>query len=160
MKKFLLALLFIGAVVLAPSVTYASSMWFNTEGTLYVVKCDEWISLRSAPSTDAPVITRIPLGDEVRVLDDSDGMAEFAHVNYRGMNGYALYEYLSPSSMCYRVVNCREWISLRAAPSTEATRLCIIPLGELVRHVRNAENGFTYVYYKGNLGYALSKYLD
>ncbi len=34
------------------------------------------------------------------------------------------------------VVNCREWISLRAAPSTDAARLAEIPLGEWVWIIR------------------------
>ena len=131
----------------------------NTEGTLFVTNCEEWISLRSYPSTAAPVLARIPLGDQVYVLDDSDGMASFAHVNYKGTTGYALYSYLTPHATLYRVVNCNEWISLRSAPSTDAGVLRRVPLGAYVRYVKNGGNGFTYVYYDGALGYVLNDYL-
>ena len=138
---------------------FAATGVTNTEGGLFVVNCEEYISLRSYPSTEAPVITTIPLGDMVYVLDDSDGTAAFAHVNYRGRTGYALYSYLSAHATLYKVINCRQWVSLRSSPSTSASVLREVPLGQYVRFVRTAQNGFYYVYYDGALGYVLADYL-
>ncbi len=132
----------------------------NTDGGLYVVNCDEWISLRAFPDTGAAALTRIPLGDVVQVLDDSDGTAEFAHVTYRGFTGYALYYYLSPHATLYKVANCEEWISLRNAPYLTASVITRVPLGEYVRFVKHSLNGFDYVWYKGNLGFVLREYLE
>lgn len=58
-----------------------------------------------------------------------------------------------------RVVNCNEWISLRSAPDTSATRLATVPLGATLSYVGDAGNGFYEVVYQGMGGYALSDYL-
>lgn len=57
------------------------------------------------------------------------------------------------------VVNCREWISLRAYPSTEASRLTTIPLGDWVWINGTAGNGFLSAEYGGMHGYVLSAYI-
>ena len=58
-----------------------------------VVRCDEWVSLRKAPSTGAERLVKIPLGAEVEVLA-SEG--EFWQCRYQGQAGYVLAEYLEP----------------------------------------------------------------
>ena len=157
MKK-LLAILIWGAILLCPFETSASMGVTNTEGGLYVVKCNESISLRSSPSFEASALAQIPLGAAVRVI--GDGANGFAHVSYKGINGYALYDYLTPHATLYKVVNCNEYISLRSAPSTEAATLGTVPLAERVRFVKDAGNGFYYVDYRGTLGFVLSEYLE
>ena len=159
MKKLFPLLISAILLIISPDKTFAMTQVTNTEGGLYVVNCEEYISLRTYPSTEAPVLTTIPLGDMVYVLDDSVGTDTFAHVNYRGKNGYALYSYLSPHATLYKVINCRQSISLRSDPSTSATAMRQIPLGQYVRFVRDVSNGFYYVYYEGMLGYALADYL-
>ena len=57
------------------------------------------------------------------------------------------------------VVNCREWISLRSYPSTEAARLTTIPLGDWVWINGSAGNGFLSAEYGGMSGYVLSAYI-
>lgn len=138
-----------------------------TYQTMYVVNCDEWITLRTAPSTSASEITKIPLGSSVSYVEPAEN--GFYKIVYLGQTGYALASYLSttppsaaksPSStVYYRVVNCDEWISLRKAPSTSADRYCTIPLGERVTYYSNAGNGFLEVGYDGYVGYALASYL-
>ncbi len=58
-----------------------------------VVNCREWISLRSYPSTSAPRITTIPLGEWVWINRGyyQDG---FLSATYNGMNGYVLDAYI------------------------------------------------------------------
>ena len=51
------------------------------------------------------------------------------------------------------VVNCQEWVSLRAEPSTESDRLAKVPLGAVVTACREAENGFIRCDYDGLRGY-------
>ena len=58
-----------------------------------------------------------------------------------------------------RVVNCKEYITLREAPDTHAGALDRIPLREEVDMIGRASNGFTLVAYEGQVGYALSEYL-
>ncbi|MBR3008271.1 MAG: SH3 domain-containing protein [Stomatobaculum sp.] len=59
---------------------------------MQVVNCDEWISLRTAPSTGAERITTIPLGASVTWLDSAPG--GFCLVEYQGSIGFALGQYL------------------------------------------------------------------
>ena len=62
-----------------------------------------------------------------------------------------------------RVVNCREWISLRKSPSTQATRLAKIPLGAIVKVQSSAADGYPAdwyrVYYNGAWGWCLKEYI-
>lgn len=57
-----------------------------------VVNCEEWITLRSSPSTSAGFLARIPLGAYVTCLGDTGN--EFYEVEYGGKHGYALKAYL------------------------------------------------------------------
>ncbi len=59
-----------------------------------------------------------------------------------------------------RVIDCEEWVSLRAKPSTKSERLEKIPLYETVFNCREAEGGFIRCEARdGKEGYVLSKYL-
>lgn len=61
-------------------------------GGMYVVNCEEWISLRESPSTSSARLARIPLGTYLEVYQVDE---RFAFVDYNGMVGYVLMEYLS-----------------------------------------------------------------
>ena len=58
------------------------------------------------------------------------------------------------------VVNCEEWVSLRAEPSTSAQRLAKVPLGALVENCIYASDGFVACEYQGAKGYILAEYLQ
>ncbi len=58
-----------------------------------------------------------------------------------------------------RVVNCREWVSLREKPDQKSMRLMTVPLGERVFQCEPADNDFVYCRYMGVYGYILRKYL-
>ena len=125
----------------------------NVIATYFVVNCRESITLRSAPSVYADEITQIPLGQAVGFIENAGN--GFYKINYDGLIGYALAQYLSPnkyggSSVRYaRVVNCRDWISLREYPDTNSYALRRIP-----------GNGFYRIEYDGIVGYALQAYLE
>lgn len=58
------------------------------------------------------------------------------------------------------VVNCREWITLRSQPSTEAASLAQIPLGDWVWIEKNYyHDGFCAAEYNGIRGYVLAAYI-
>lgn len=59
----------------------------------------------------------------------------------------------------YFVVNCRESITLRDAPSVYANEITQIPLGQAVGFISNAGNGFYKINYDGLVGFALAQYL-
>lgn len=126
-----------------------------------VSNCREYVSFRTSPTTRASRICKIPLGSMcVKICDSSGG---FAKVYYDGQYGYVLDRYLKPinkdAGVHRRVVNCTSFISLRSAPSTKSARLAKIPLNQWVISLGNAGNGMAYVFYDGQYGFVLSKYL-
>ena len=131
--------------------------------SLWVVNCKEWISLRSKQSTSSEAILQIPLYGRVTYIADAKN--GFLLVNYNGVEGYALAEYLDEFEpqiaigQYMTVYKCKESITLRKKASTKAAEICQIPLGAVVYAVKEAANGFYLVQYKGLEGYALSYYL-
>ena len=136
---------------------------YRSAGDLWVVGCNESISLRAEPSTSSRALMQIPLYARVTCYNDIQN--GFIYVNYNGNYGYALLEYLDEYEpqiaigQNMKVVNCRESITLRTSPSTSAAGICQIPLGANVYVFQEAANGFYKVQYNGHTGYALSRYL-
>ncbi|RRJ26658.1 SH3 domain-containing protein [Lachnoanaerobaculum gingivalis] len=139
--------------------------------TLYVVNCNESITLRVSDSTNAKEIRQIPLGAAVSFMENAAN--GFYKVSYNGSTGYALASYLSvdpydhyvastTSSTVWagKVVRCNEYITLRRIPSTKGEEITKIPLGSIVTVYSGAENGFYYINYDGMEGYALAVYID
>lgn len=59
------------------------------------------------------------------------------------------------------VVNCEEWVSLRAAPYTSSDTLAEVPLGDVVVNCRRHSDVFTHCRtYGGQDGYILNDYLE
>lgn len=97
MKKIISVLLF--AILLFAQQAYAAERDSRDfRGATYeakVVNCNEWISLRYAPSVYSEVLTRIPLGTIVTVYDGFVwGIDGFYPVEYSGFRGYCLKDYL------------------------------------------------------------------
>lgn len=140
--------------------------------TLYVVNCNESITLRTADSTSAKEIRQIPLGAAVSFMENASN--GFYKVSYNGSTGYALASYLSvdpydhyvasttAADLSWRgkVVRCDEFITLRKTPNTKGEELIKIPLGAIVKVYSGADNGFYYINYGGIEGYALASYID
>ena len=141
--------------------------------TLYVVNCNESITLRTADSTSAKEIRQIPLGAAVSFMGNAAN--GFYKVSYNGSTGYALASYLSvdpynhyvasttaaaDTSWTGKVVRCNEFITLRKTPSTKGEEITKIPLGAIVTVYSGADNGFYYINYYGIEGYALASYID
>ncbi len=57
------------------------------------------------------------------------------------------------------VVNCREWVSMREAPSTKAKRLVKVSLGSIVSNCYAFSDEWYYAEFDGYGGYILSDYL-
>lgn len=136
--------------------------------TMYVVNCNEWISLRSKPNTDSAQITTMSLGASCGFIEAS--VNGFYKVSYNGTTGYALAQYLSverphinahvaPRNQILYVVNCNESITLRTSDSINAGEITQIPLGASVEFLAQARNGFYKIRYNGRVGYSLSQYL-
>jgi len=139
--------------------------------TLYVVNCNESITLRVSDSTNSKEIKQIPLGAAVSFMENAAN--GFYKVSYNGSTGYALASYLSVDPYDHyvasttaskvwsgKVVRCNEYITLRRTPSTKGEEITKIPLGAIVTVYSGADNGFYYIYYDGFEGYALAGYID
>lgn len=139
--------------------------------TLYVVNCNESITLRVSDSTNAKEIKQIPLGAAVSFMENAAN--GFYKISYNGSIGYALASYLSVDPYDHyvasttastvwsgKVVRCNEYITLRRTPSTKGEEITKIPLGAIVTVYSGADNGFYYIDYDGFEGYALAGYID
>ena len=125
--------------------------------------CNEFISLRSAPSTSASAITRILVNEEFLLLGWVD---DFALVDYNGLRGYVLSSYIQPAETRQVQVtpsrwyaDCNEFISLRSAPSTSASVITRILVNEEFLLLGWVDD-FALVDYNGLRGYVLSSYIQ
>lgn len=59
-----------------------------------------------------------------------------------------------------RIVNCQEWVSLRAEPDSATQRFAEVPLGATVRGFYQSNGEFTQCEYDGVVGYILTQYLE
>ena len=174
MKK-IIALLMIAALLMT-GVALAKGTYL---GTLTVVNCKSWVTLRETPSTTADAVTRVPLGENV---DAYYYNSRFTECYYKGLHGYILSDYLAdglyrdyqryePGDSTeqntdydnylghLRVINCDSWVTLRANPSTKASTVTRIPKGAYVEAYKY-DGQFYECYYNGMHGYVLSFYLD
>ena len=130
--------------------------------TYFVVNCEQSITLREYPSVYANEIAQIPLGQAVGFIENASN--GFCKIDYDGLVGYALAEYLAPKNRGARhgatVVNCKISITLREEPSTSAYELAQIPLGARVKYLGVESNEFYRVEYKGMVGYVLKTYIE
>ena len=173
MKKFI-ALLMIATLVLTGT-AFAKGAYL---GTMTVVNCKNWVTLREKASTSADTVTRIPRGENVEAYAYND---RFVECYYYGQHGYVLRDYLSDGYYrdyqhfefgdsteqnadydnflgSMRVVNCKSWVTLRSSASTKAATVTRIPLGAYVEAYKYDEK-FMECYYNGMHGYVLSRYL-
>ena len=58
------------------------------------------------------------------------------------------------------VVNCEEWVSMRAKPKKNASRVLKVSLGAVVRNCKAHNKEWVYAEYDGHAGYILSEYLQ
>ncbi len=153
-------------IMAALIVTFTSAIAFANNrivSTMYVVECNQSITLRDAPSVYANELAQIPLGQAVGFIENAGN--GFYKINYDGLIGYALAEYLSAdrsgvAGISGVVVNCRISITLRDAPSVYAAELMQIPLGERVSvYPYDETDEFYCVQYRGVRGYVLKTYL-
>ena len=129
---------------------------------MYVVGCNENISLRVSPDKAAQRIAYIPLYSQVEYIGEAAN--GFKQINYAGYTGYSLSEYLDyyepqvATGIRLEVYNCNENISLRTGPATTFDAICTIPLGSYVDFIEE-RGDFYLISYNGFTGYSLKKYL-
>ena len=133
----------------------------NIVATYFVVNCNESITLREYPSVHARELAQIPLGQAVGFIEDV-GDGNFSKINYDGLIGFVISDYISPTSP-FRdatVVNCKQSITLREEATTYARELIQIPLGAHVKYLGVETNSFYKVEYRGLVGFVLKTYIE
>ena len=143
-------------------------------GNYQIVNCASYAVLRTYPDTSSQQLLRIPLGEIVTNVYYQD--ERFSYCVYGNMDGYILNSNLAwvsggnggsyDSGYGYdqgygeyigraRIVNCLSYASLRAYPSTSATRLARVPVGSYVTNCSIVDDRFAYCEYNGQAGYIL-----
>ena len=145
----------------ADDATGADDGYYMGERT--IVNCNEVVTLRRQPSTASAALTRIALGESVECYFYND---DFVICYYNGLRGYVLRRYISGAygddyGRCtgtMHVINCREYVTLRATASTSARAVLRVPLGAVVE-AYGSIGKFTECVYAGKHGYILTSYL-
>ncbi|MBQ2956332.1 MAG: SH3 domain-containing protein [Clostridia bacterium] len=131
---------------------------------MQIVGAPEWTPLREMADVNAKQLAKLPNG--AVVYNCTYYADDFTYVEYNGMEGYVLTEYITlgsendsaPDLSVKYVTNCNEEVSLRAAPGSSSERLAWVPKNTAVQAL-DAENGYFYVCYEGTYGYISGDYL-
>lgn len=130
-------------------------------GDMEVVDCNEWVSMRKAPSTSAKRLVKVPLGAVVsgcRQVDD-----DWMYAEYEGAAGYILTKYLQPYdgiSVCSAMIitNCENGTELY--PFIGALEpIDFIAPDTIVRNCALEGNGWAYVEYGDCSGYVSAEHV-
>lgn len=108
------------------------------------------INLREEKSTNSNVITIIPLGSKVQVIDAEEDWYE---VLYNGQRGYVYNDYLSKTKYTWTDV------TLRSYPSAESNPVTVIPSKSIVQ-VLSVNGDWSQVIYDEEAGYIFSYFLS
>ena len=69
-------------------------------GTMRVVRCEEWVSLRVEPYKWTKALAKVPLGAIVYNCSNIKQKKSFIYAEYEGIQGYILRQYLEPAPEC------------------------------------------------------------
>ena len=127
-----------------------------------VSSSDSYADLLDKPIGNASHSISLPNGTRVIFIARAEN--GFFKASYEGTIGYIQSDKLfglQPKQVEDAIViNCNSYISLRSQPMTSAKRIREIPLGAEVKNFGPVGNGMSYVYYNGQYGFVLTKYLD
>ena len=140
-------------------------------GSMEVVNCSSWTSLRKYPDTSSARLAKVPVGAVVTNCYYEN--EKYTYCEYDGWAGYILssnlafirgpvgYEYPDRDYLGnYEIVNCTSYATLRAYPDTRAESLYRVPLGSIVTNVYYEDDKFSYCMYGDVEGYILNRNLS
>ncbi|QJA08115.1 SH3 domain-containing protein [Romboutsia sp. CE17] len=108
------------------------------------------LNLRDKKSTSANIITVIPAGSKVEVVDAEE---DWYDVIYNGQKGYVYNEYLSVTKFTWTNV------ILRSYPSSESNPVTVVPAKSRVQ-VLSVNGDWSHVIYNNQEGYIFSYFLS
>lgn len=142
----------------------------------HVMITTDYLNFRSGGSLSSSIMSVIPAGEKVNVLDAS---GSFYKVSYNGIIGYVSSTYLKEASVSsasnpatpvvtapvvstvsddYMITN--DYLNLRKSDSTDSEILTTVYSGVKVRILSRNTNGWFKVEYNSMTGYMYSKYLS
>lgn len=171
----------------APTIVLANTD-LEINGTAVVAYADgDDVRLRDAPSYEAAVISMVPEGTTVGVLEgpiEADDGSLWYGVDVSGETGYIVSDFLARASPLTQeaapsseetedqpveslaveatgaTATTTSALNLRTGPSTSDSVLLVIPSGSTVSLTGEAANGFLGVIYNGTAGWASAAFLD
>lgn len=108
------------------------------------------VNLREGKSTNSKIITVIPKGSKIELLD---GEEDWLKVKYNNYEGYVLNENISTSLYTWTRVN------LRTEPTTKSESIAVLPAKSLVQLIEN-RGSWSKVIYNDIEGYISTYYLS
>ena len=108
------------------------------------------LNLRECKSTTSNIITVIPAGSRVTVID---GEEDWYEVIYNNQRGYVYNEYLSQTKFTWTDV------TLRSYPSSESNPVTVLPPKSMVQ-VLSVNGDWSHVMYNNDEGYIFSYFLS
>ena len=154
------------AIAVQPQTSAATNLPLGADAQVADAQGDA-VNLRDQPSYAGNVLTSVPEGWLVNVLDgpftdDGDGTVWY-QVVARGQTGYMLSDFLrspdgdvSPAAVATTTAN----LNLRSGAGTSFSVLLVIPNGATVNTTGSVQNGFTQLTYNGTTGWSASQYLS
>ena len=154
------------AVAFQPQARAATDLTLGADAEVADAQGDN-VNLRDAPSYTGGVLTSVPEGWLVNVVDgpftdDLDGTIWY-QVVARGQTGYMLSDYLrtpdgavAPAAVATTTAN----VNLRSGAGTSFAVLLVIPNGATVNTTGSVQNGFTQLTYNGTTGWSASQYIS
>ena len=124
----------------------------------------ENLNLRVEASTSSKIITTIPKGKTIEIVEKLN--SGWYKVNYNGKTGYVSSSYVSingstenkPSIVTEKGVTTAN-LNLRVKASTSSKIITTIPKGKTIEIVEKLNSGWYKVNYNGKTGYVSSKYV-
>ena len=121
------------------------------------------LNMRKQPTTGSSVVTQIPKGSRVGVIETVNG---WSRVNYNGATGYVMASYLrqeggstpEPVQPYAKVTTSGGGLNLRETASADAKVLLSIPNGTVLE-VLDAANGWVKVKHQSLIGYVMNRYV-
>ncbi len=162
----LILCLIASAIAFQPTARAATDLTLGADAEVADAQGDN-VNLRAEPSYTGDVLTSVPEGWLVNVLDgpftdDLDGTVWY-QVVARGQTGYMLSDYLrtpdgdvAPAAAATTTAN----VNLRAGAGTSFAVLLVIPNGATVNTTGSVQNGFTQLTYNGTTGWSSSQYIS
>lgn len=114
----------------------------------------KYINIRSAKSTDADVVCKVPAGKSVSIIGalDEEGWYEVSYKNDKGTHkGYMMAQYISVPSVSTGNIGTSSAV-LRASADSSSDMLCVIPEGDKIS-VLTALGDWYQVEYNDMIGY-------